>query len=129
MPFYEYQCLSCGHQFSKMQKISDDALSDCPVCDEPELKKLVSAPRVSRGDTWLKSPLLDRNNKESFLDNDAKYSKEMHDDEYYSKTMGPPKPPLGHDPTDPKGIRFKDDPPPKPDPTPVVSTTKPSKGT
>lgn len=111
MPFYEYQCQSCGHRFTKMQMVSADPLIDCPECDKPELQKLISAPRVSKGDSWLKSPTLDRNNKESFMDNDARHSKEMHDDEYHSRTMGPPKPPHGHDPTDPKGIRFRDDDP------------------
>jgi len=125
MPFYEYQCLSCGHQLTKMQPVSADALTDCPECNKPTLEKLVSAPRISRGDAWLKSPTLDRHNKENFMDNDAKYAKQWNEDEYNSKTVPPPKPPHGSDPTDPKGIRFKDDPPPKP----VANTTKQPKGT
>lgn len=43
MPIYEYQCRSCGHEFEAMQKLSDDALRECPACGEPELRKLVSA--------------------------------------------------------------------------------------
>lgn len=34
MPIYEYRCLKCGHQFEKMQKISDDAVSKCEKCGE-----------------------------------------------------------------------------------------------
>lgn len=125
MPFYEYQCQSCGHHFEKMQMISADPLTDCPECGKPDLKRLVSAPRFSlKGEGWYKSPTLSREDKESFLDCDAKYAKQMHDDEYNSKTMGPPKPPHGHDPTDPKGIRFKDDPPPKPEPKSDSATKK-----
>jgi putative FmdB family regulatory protein len=43
MPFYEYRCGSCGHEFEAMQKMSDDALTDCPSCSQPELVKLISA--------------------------------------------------------------------------------------
>lgn len=43
MPIYEYECKSCGHRQEAMQKMSDDALVDCPECGKPELKKLISA--------------------------------------------------------------------------------------
>lgn len=43
MPIYEYECQACEHKFDKLQKLSDTALVDCPECDQPELKKLVSA--------------------------------------------------------------------------------------
>ncbi len=43
MPIYEYKCKSCGHKFDKIQKISDDPLTDCPDCGAPELVKLISA--------------------------------------------------------------------------------------
>lgn len=43
MPFYEYRCGSCGHEFEAMQKMSDAPLSDCPACSAAELVKLVSA--------------------------------------------------------------------------------------
>ena len=42
MPIYEYQCEACGHQFEKLQKLSDPRLKDCPACGEPALKKLIS---------------------------------------------------------------------------------------
>ncbi len=34
MPIYEYKCLKCGHQFEKMQNISDDAVRRCEKCGE-----------------------------------------------------------------------------------------------
>ena len=34
MPIYEYRCLKCGHQFEKMQKISDQPVSRCEKCNE-----------------------------------------------------------------------------------------------
>jgi putative FmdB family regulatory protein len=43
MPFYEYRCSECGHEFEAMQKMSDQPLSECPACGKPALVKLVSA--------------------------------------------------------------------------------------
>ncbi|GBE58277.1 zinc ribbon domain protein [bacterium BMS3Abin01] len=34
MPIYEYRCLKCGHQFEKLQNISDDAVKRCEKCGE-----------------------------------------------------------------------------------------------
>ncbi len=43
MPIYEYQCEACGEQSEAIQKMSDPALTDCPKCGKPALKKLISA--------------------------------------------------------------------------------------
>lgn len=43
MPIYEYRCEACGHKLEAIQKFSDEALTDCPVCGKSQLKKLVSA--------------------------------------------------------------------------------------
>lgn len=34
MPFYEYRCEK-GHTFEVMQRMSDDALTECEVCGAP----------------------------------------------------------------------------------------------
>lgn len=44
MPIYEYVCTDCGHELEKLQKISDPPLADCPDCEQPSLKKKISAP-------------------------------------------------------------------------------------
>ena len=56
MPIYEYRCEDCEHQFDVLQKMSDDALTDCPECMAPSLIKLVSAPafRLS-GTGWYET--------------------------------------------------------------------------
>jgi putative FmdB family regulatory protein len=43
MPIYEYECRSCGHELEKIQRMSDDPLTDCPACEEPGLRRKVSA--------------------------------------------------------------------------------------
>jgi len=43
MPIYEYECTKCMHTLEALQKISDEPLLQCPACDKPELRKLVSA--------------------------------------------------------------------------------------
>ena len=56
MPFYEYQCASCGHYFEAMQKITDAPLRKCPDCGKPALKKLLSAPVFRlKGSGWYET--------------------------------------------------------------------------
>ena len=43
MPIYEYRCQACGHELEALQKMSDEALIDCPSCGQPQLKKQLSA--------------------------------------------------------------------------------------
>ncbi|CAG8870646.1 hypothetical protein PS627_04104 [Pseudomonas fluorescens] len=56
MPLYDYQCTSCNHQMEKLQKISAAPLTDCPACQAPALKKLLSGPgfRLS-GTGWYET--------------------------------------------------------------------------
>jgi len=41
MPIYEYQCSECGHLFEAFQKITDDPLEKCSVC-EGRVQRLIS---------------------------------------------------------------------------------------
>ena len=40
MPLYEYRCKNCGHQFDIQQSFSEDSLTVCPSCAEPQLRKV-----------------------------------------------------------------------------------------
>ena len=56
MPFYEYQCSSCGHRHEELQKISDGPLRKCPDCGRSTLKRLVSAPSFRlKGGGWYET--------------------------------------------------------------------------
>ena len=32
MPTYKYRCKNCDHEFEVRQRMSDDPLTECPVC-------------------------------------------------------------------------------------------------
>jgi putative FmdB family regulatory protein len=56
MPIYEYQCKSCGHELEKLQRISEDVLKNCPACEKPELKRLISATAFRlKGSGWYET--------------------------------------------------------------------------
>jgi len=64
MPFYEYRCGSCGHEFEAMQKMSDTPLTDCPGCEKPELVKLVSAAGFQlKGGGWYETDFKGKSKK------------------------------------------------------------------
>ena len=63
MPFYEYQCGSCGHHHEELQKISARPLRKCPACGRSALKRLVSAPVFRlKGGGWYETDF--KNDKE-----------------------------------------------------------------
>ena len=75
MPFYEYRCGSCGHEFEAMQKMSDDPLTDCPVCEKTELAKLVSAAGFRlKGGGWYETDFKGGSKKNVAESGDAKSS-------------------------------------------------------
>ncbi len=73
MPIYEYECHICGHRLEKLQKISDQPLTDCPACEQSGLKKLVSAVafRLS-GSGWYETDFKDENSRRNLAGEDDK---------------------------------------------------------
>ncbi len=56
MPLYEYRCEACSHELEAIQKLNAPALSDCPVCGEPKLKKQISAAAFRlKGSGWYET--------------------------------------------------------------------------
>ena len=56
MPFYEYQCTSCGHEEEILQKISDKPLKKCSSCGKSTMKKKVSAAAFRlKGGGWYET--------------------------------------------------------------------------
>lgn len=69
MPIYEYQCSACHHGFDVLQKMSDDAIKQCPECKQDTAVKLVSAAGFQlKGTGWYETDFKDKpksNNKSS----------------------------------------------------------------
>jgi putative FmdB family regulatory protein len=42
LPIYEYYCDDCDKSYEVTQKITDKRLEQCPVCNSPRVRKLVS---------------------------------------------------------------------------------------
>jgi putative FmdB family regulatory protein len=78
MPFYEYQCSSCGHHVEVLQKISDAPLRKCPECGKQQLKRLISAPVFRlKGGGWYETDFKsDKEGKRNLADHPDKESKE-----------------------------------------------------
>jgi putative FmdB family regulatory protein len=70
MPFYEYQCKSCGHELEAMQKVSDPPLKKCPHCGKSQLTRLMSAPVFRlKGGGWYETDFKgDKDNQRNLAD-------------------------------------------------------------
>lgn len=53
---YSYECASCGETLSAEQRITDAPLEDCPRCERPALRRLITRASdfILRGDGWAK---------------------------------------------------------------------------
>lgn len=52
MPTYVYGCDSCGQQFEKFQKFSDEPVRVCPTCGNPVRRIFQPAGIVFKGSGW-----------------------------------------------------------------------------
>ncbi|HEX5656692.1 MAG TPA: zinc ribbon domain-containing protein [Polyangiales bacterium] len=53
MPTYEYECEACGNSWEAEQRITADALKDCPKCGQPKARRLISGSRfLLKGGGW-----------------------------------------------------------------------------
>jgi len=53
MPVYEYECGACGGRFEATLKFSDPALTECRICNSPNVRKLLSNTSfVLKGSGW-----------------------------------------------------------------------------
>ena len=56
MPIYEYRCQQCGHELEKLQRMTDAPLLDCPACEQPGLRRLISAAGFRlKGSGWYET--------------------------------------------------------------------------
>ena len=55
MPTYEYRCKDCGHEFDANQAFTDNALTECPVCQGSLKKKFGSVGISFKGSGFYKT--------------------------------------------------------------------------
>ena len=81
MPFYEYQCKSCGHELEAMQKVSDAPLKKCPHCGKTQLQRLMSAPVFRlKGGGWYETDFKgDKENQRNLADRPEESAKDSKD--------------------------------------------------
>ena len=44
MPIYAFECGSCGHQFDRLQRLSDADPTLCPECGAEQVRRQLTAP-------------------------------------------------------------------------------------
>lgn len=56
MPIYEFECLTCGDRFDRLQKLSDPDPDACPHCGATGVRRRLTAPsfRLS-GSGWYET--------------------------------------------------------------------------
>jgi putative FmdB family regulatory protein len=81
MPFYEYQCKSCGHELEAMQKVSEAPLKKCPHCGKSQLTRLMSAPVFRlKGGGWYETDFKgDKENQRNLADKPEAATKDAKD--------------------------------------------------
>lgn len=56
MPIYAFECTACGHQFDRLQKLSDADPSECPACGTASLRRQMTAPSFRlAGSGWYET--------------------------------------------------------------------------
>ena len=44
MPIYAFECGSCGHEFERLQRLSDADPTECPQCGASQVRRQLTAP-------------------------------------------------------------------------------------
>jgi putative FmdB family regulatory protein len=87
VPIYEYACKKCQHTFDALQKMNDEPLLDCPACGEPELRRLISAPRFRlKGAGWYETDFKKDNQRNVHKADDDAPKKDKADSKSDSKS-------------------------------------------
>lgn len=53
MPTYNYRCGACGHEFERVQRITEDPIRTCPGCNAEAASRLITSGNfILRGSGW-----------------------------------------------------------------------------
>jgi putative FmdB family regulatory protein len=66
MPTYNYRCGACGHEFERVQRITEDAIKTCPSCNAESASRLITSGNfILRGSGWYSDAYSGGSNKKS----------------------------------------------------------------
>lgn len=85
MPYYEYRCMECGHEWEQWQKIIEEPIKDCPKCGASKAQRLIcNTSFILKGTGWYvtdyknkgkeTSPKESRPPKDDRIDKESKVS-------------------------------------------------------
>jgi putative FmdB family regulatory protein len=73
MPTYNYRCAACGHEFERVQRITEEALRHCPSCNLPSIERLIlSGNFILKGSGWYADHYAGGSNKKADGKTDGK---------------------------------------------------------
>jgi putative FmdB family regulatory protein len=53
MPTYAYACDTCGHEFEREQRITEEPLKNCPECGKPTARRMIAGTGfILKGGGW-----------------------------------------------------------------------------
>lgn len=56
MPIYAFECADCGHDFDRLQKLSDPDPEACPACGAKAVRRCLTAPSFRlAGSGWYET--------------------------------------------------------------------------
>ncbi len=93
MPIYAFRCESCGHEFDRLQKLSDPDPRDCPECGAESVKRKITAPvfRLA-GSGWYETDFKSDKDKKRNLAGDEPPKKKEESAEKPARPEAAPKP-------------------------------------
>ena len=77
MPIYAFECSACGHDFERLQKLSDADPTDCPKCGLAQIRRQLTAPQFRlAGGGWYETDFKKDGDKKRNLAGDSGAPKE-----------------------------------------------------
>ena len=104
MPIYAFECAACGHNFDRLQKMSDPDPTVCPACSQAQVRRQLTAPQFRlSGGGWYETDFKKDGDKKRNLAGDSSAASPASDSK----------------PTETKPAEKKAEPAPKPDAKPA----------
>ncbi|MCB9418791.1 MAG: FmdB family transcriptional regulator [Ardenticatenaceae bacterium] len=90
MPIYSYRCNDCGYEFDQRQRMSDDPLTICPVCEGSIRRVVTSVGVVFKGSGFYVTDNRGTNSANSTTSSNGKSSDTTSDTEKTTQSNSSP---------------------------------------